>query len=267
RVNAGSSTGSLTLNNSMRAHFSSYGGSTAGLKTMELGQRLFLRMNLVQQDKKDQLILYVNQEASNAFDAFDGEKMMQTSGLQCYTKVGAKNLVINGLNATKLTQTVPIIIEVPTTGLCTLAIENLEIDNGLVWLEDTQENFIQNLDSGTVYPFYADAGLHSERFVLHFELISPEVFGNAHDLVSAADFCEKGPRVYAEAAGVVVIDVSETTQSITAIDIKDASGKVVYTGELTDLQTKIQLQQANGIYYVSVTTEDGIAVHKVFVQQ
>jgi glutamine cyclotransferase len=65
----------------------------------------------------------------------------------------------------------------------------------------------------------------------------------------------------------VVIDVSETTQSITAIDIKDASGKVVYTGELTDLQTKIQLQQANGIYYVSVTTENGIAVHKVFVQQ
>jgi hypothetical protein len=266
RVNAGSTTGSLTLNNSMRAHFSSYGGSTAGLKTMELGQRLFLRMNLLQQDKKDQLILYVNQEASNAFDAFDGEKMMQTSGLQCYTKVGAKNVVINGLNAAKLKQEVPVILEIPTSGICSFSIENLEVDNGLVWLEDKQENVTIALDSGLVYEFYANAGLNTERFVLHFELIHLET-ENSHDLVSDADFCEKGPSVYAEAAGVVVIDLSATTQSITAIEIKDASGKVVYTGALTDQQTKIQLQQANGIYYVSLNTEKGIEVHKLFVQQ
>lgn len=266
RVNAGSSTGSLTLNNSMRAHFSSYGGSTAGLKTMELGQRLFLRMNLLQQDKKDQLILYVNQEASNAFDAFDGEKMMQTSGLQCYTKVGAKNVVINGLNAAKLKQEVPVIVEVPTSGLCNLSIENLEIDNGLVWLEDKQENVMLALDSGVVYEFYANAGLNAERFVLHFELIHLET-DNTHDLVSDADFCEKGPSVYAEAAGVVVIDVSATTQRVSAIEIKDASGKMVYSGALKDQQTKIQLQQANGIYYVSLNTEKGMEVHKIYLQQ
>jgi hypothetical protein len=267
RVNAGSSTGSLTLNNSMRAHFSSYGGSTAGLKTMELGQRLFLRMNLWQQDKKDQLILYVNQEASNAFDAFDGEKMMQTSGLQCYTKVGTKNVVINGLNAAKLKQEVPVIVEIPTSGICSLSIENLEIDKGLVWLEDKQENVKLALDSGVVYEFYANAGLNEERFVLHFDLISLEHLSNLHDLVSDADFCEKGPRVYAEAAGVVVIDVAASTQSVSAIEIKDATGKVVYSGALTDQQTKIQLQQANGIYYVALNSEKGIEVHKVFVQQ
>jgi hypothetical protein len=234
---------------------------------MELGQRLFLRMNLLQQDKKDQLILYVNQEASNAFDAFDGEKMMQTSGLQCYTKVGAKNVVINGLNAAKLKQEVPVIIEVPTSGLCNLSIENLEIDNGLVWLEDKQENVMLALDSGVVYEFYANAGLNAERFVLHFELIYLETVVNSHDLVSDADFCEKGPSVYAEAAGVVVIDLSGITQSVTTIEIKDASGKVIYAGALTDQQTKIQLRQANGIYYVSLNTEKGTEVHKLFVQQ
>ena len=48
---------------------------------------------------------------------------------------------------------------------------------------------------------------------------------------------------------------------------KDASGKVVYSGALTDQQTKIQLHQANGIYYVSLNTEKGMEVHKLFVQQ
>jgi predicted nucleotidyltransferase len=192
--------------------------------------------------------------------------MMQTSGLQCYTKVGAKNMVINGLNAAKLKQEVPVILEIPTSGLCSFSIENLEVDNGLVWLEDKQENIKQALDSGVVYEFYANAGLNADRFILHFELIHLET-DNTHDLVSAADFCEKGPSVYAEAAGVVVIDLSATTQSVTAIEIKDASGKVVYTGALTDQQSKIQLQQANGIYYVSLNTEKGIEVHKLFVQQ
>jgi hypothetical protein len=268
RVNPGSATGSLTLNNSMRAHFSSYGGSTAGLKTMELGQRLFLRMNLNAQDKKDQLIIYVNNEATNGFDALDGEKMLQANGLQCYTAVGAKKIVINGLNAAKLAQSVPVILEIPTTGICSLSIENLEIDNGLVWLEDKQENVTLALDSGAVYEFYANAGLHAERFVLHFALVNNSPTGTTYnELDSAADFCEKETTVHAETAGVVVIKIPEASALVKAVQIRDAAGKLVYDGPLESLENRIALQVANGIYYVALISDTAIDVRKIFIEQ
>ena len=268
RVNPGSATGSLTLNNSMRAHFSSYGGSTAGLKTMELGQRLFLRMNLIEQDKKDQLIIYVNHEATNGFDAMDGEKMLQATGLQCYTAVGDKKIVINGLNAAKLTQAIPLILEIPTTGICSLSIENLEIDNGLVWLEDKQENFTLALDSGAVYEFYANTGLLSERFVLHFTLVNNSPTGSTYnELDASADFCEKGANVHLDGAGVVVIELPENSVAQTEVQITDAAGKLVYKGQLQQLENRIVIPTANGFYYVALRTATNTEYHKILIAQ
>lgn len=268
RVNPGSTIGSLTLNNSMRAHFSSYGGSTAGLKTMELGQRLFLRMNINEQDLKDQLIIYVNPEATNGFDALDGEKMLQATGLQCYTAVGDKKIVINGLNAAKLTQAIPLILEIPTSGICSLSIENLEIDNGLVWLEDKQENFTLALDSGAVYEFYANAGLISERFVLHFTLVDDSPLGSTfNELDTAADFCQKGAKVHAEGTGVVVIELPEDSVEQTQVQITDAAGKLIYQGQLQQMENRITIPTANGYYYVSLSTTTTIEYHKILIAQ
>jgi hypothetical protein len=268
RVNPGSATGSLTLNNSMRAHFSSYGGSTAGLKTMELGQRLFLRMNLIEQDKKDQLIIYVNHEATNGFDAMDGEKMLQVTGLQCYTAVGDKKIVINGLNAAKLTQAIPLILEIPINGICSLSIENLEIDNGLVWLEDKQENFTLALDSGAVYEFYANTGMLSERFVLHFTLVEISPAGSTYnELDASADFCEKRANVHLDGAGVVVIELPENSVAKTEVQITDAAGKLIYKGQLQQLENRIAIPTANGFYYVALRTATNTEYHKILSAQ
>jgi autotransporter-associated beta strand protein len=268
RVNQGQTSGSLALDNTMRAHFTSINGSVAGLKSTSNERDLFLRMNLLQADKKDQLIVYVNETATNGFDILDGEKMMQAGFPQFYTKAGDKKIVINGLNSAKKQQSLPITMELPTTGVHSFIIEDLEISNGLVWLEDKQEDIIQALEPGTVYEFYAASGMNAERFVLHFQLIDDAVPTNVYNEVnSSANFSGKGANVHAEAAGVVVIKLPASTEGVTDIQIRDAAGKVVYTGSTNALETSVQLSQANGIYYVTLNSNAGLEVRKVFIQQ
>jgi hypothetical protein len=225
-------------------------------------------MNLLQAGKKDQLIVYVNETATNGFDILDGEKMMQAGFPQFYTKAGDKKIVINGLNSAKKQQSLPITMELPTTGVHSFIIEDLEISNGLVWLEDKQEEIIQALEPGTVYEFYAASGMNAERFVLHFQLIDDAVPTNVYNEVnSSANFSGKGANVYAESAGVVVIKLPASAEGVTDIQIRDAAGKLVYAGSMNNLETSVELAQANGIYYVTLSSNTGVEVRKVFIQQ
>jgi hypothetical protein len=259
---------SLTFNNSGRSHFISENSSVAGLKSSNVSPSLFVRMNLKQGQKSDQLIVYTDELSSNGLDINDAEKMMQATNPQFYTKVGTQKTVINSLNPSKKLQSLPITLELPTTGVHSFVIEDLEISNGLVWLEDKQEESKQALEPGTVYEFYANSGINAERFVLHFQLIDDATPINVYNEVnSSANFSGKGASVHAEAAGVVVIKLPATTEGITDIQIRDAAGKLVYTGSTNTLETSVQLEQANGIYYVTLNSASGVEVRKVFIQQ
>jgi hypothetical protein len=269
RVDQGQTTGSLTLNNSMRSHFSSISGSTAGLRSTNDELKVFLRMNLLQEDKKDQLIVYMNGAATNGFDILDGEKMMQAGTPQFYTKAGDKKIVINGLNSAKKQHSLPITLELPTTGVHTFEIENLELETGLVWLEDVQEGTMEAITEGYTYQFYSQAGINTDRFVLHFNILdnSTPAAPNYGEVNSSANFSGKGASVYAETAGVVVIKLPASTEGVTDIQIRDAAGRLVYTGSTNTLETSVQLVQANGIYYVTLNSNAGVEVRKVFIQQ
>jgi hypothetical protein len=194
--------------------------------------------------------------------------MMQATNPQFYTKVGTQKTVINALNPSKKQQALPITMELPTTGVHSFVIEDLEISNGLVWLEDKQEEIMQALEPGTVYEFYANSGINAERFVLLFQLIDNTTPINVYNEVnSSANFSGKGASVHAEAAGVVVIKLPATTEGVTDIQIRDAAGRLVYTGSTNTLETSVQLVQANGIYYVTLNSTSGVEVRKVFIQQ
>jgi autotransporter-associated beta strand protein len=268
RVSSYGQAASLGFENTMRSHFVSENSSVAGLKSTTNDESVFIRLNLQQADKIDQLIVYTDEQASNGLDQFDADKMMQASSPQFYTTVGGKPTVINALNPAKKQQSLPITMELPTTGVHSFIIEDLEISNGLVWLEDKQEEIIQTLEPGTVYEFYAASGMNAERFVLHFQLVDDAVPTNVYNEVnSSANFSGKGANVHAEAAGVVVIKLPASTEGVTDIQIRDAAGRLVYTGSTNTLETSVQLEQANGIYYVTLNSNSGVEVCKVFIQQ
>jgi hypothetical protein len=193
---------------------------------------------------------------------------MQLTLPQIYTKVGNQKTVINALHPSKKRQSIPVIMELPSTGIHHFEFEELEIGNGIIWLEDKQEEIMQALEPGTVYEFYANSGINSERFVLHFQLIDDATPVNVYNEVnSSANFSGKGASVHAESAGVVVIKLPATTEGITDIQIRDAAGRLVYTGSTNTLETSVRLEQANGIYYVTLNSATGVEVRKVFIQQ
>ena len=266
-VKAASGGGSLTFDNEDRTHFVSTNSSVAGLKNTG-SNNVFIRMNIFQGEKTDQLIVYTDPQASPELDAYDSDKMMQLTLPQIYTKVGNQKTVINALHPSKKRQSIPVIMELPSTGIHHFEFEELEIGNGIIWLEDKQEEIIQALEPGTVYEFYANSGMNSERFVLHFQLIDDAVPTNVYNEVnSSANFSGKGANVYAESAGVVVIKLPASAEGVTDIQIRDAAGKLVYAGSMNNLETSVELAQANGIYYVTLSSNTGVEVRKVFIQQ
>ncbi len=262
RVNSGSTTGSITLDNSMRSHFSSFGSSTAGLRSTNDDLKMFLRMNLLQEEDKDQIIVYVNNNSSNEFDAFDGEKMMQVDRPQFYTTSSEKKIVINGLSAINTQKSLPITMELTTTGDHQFMVEDLQVESGNVWLEDKTLGTFQLLNQGFGYKFFAYEGISDDRFVLHLKLKDEPTpnFEEANEIEANL------ANVYSEGAGVVVIKLPTTDDVATDVQIYDASGRVYFTGTMKTLESKIQLEQAKGIYYVSLTSVNGVEVRKVFIQ-
>jgi hypothetical protein len=265
RVASTYTSGSITLNNSMRSHFASFGSSTAGLRSTLNDFNLFLRMNLLQEDKKDQIIVYVNENSSNQYDAFDGEKMMQVDRPQFYTTASGKKIVINGLSAEDTQQSLPITMELTTTGTHQFMVEDLEIAAGNVWLEDKLKETYQLLEPGFGYKFFAYAGLTDDRFVLHLRLKDANS-PSTPNFDAANETAANHANVYTEGAGVIVIKLPTKDDVATDVQIYDAAGRTFFSGTLKTLETKIQLEQAKGIYYVSLTSVDGVEVRKVFIQ-
>ena len=99
------------------------------------------------------------------------------------------------------------------------------------------------------------------------ESFSDTIHRFLHDVTSSANFSGKGVSVYAETAGVVVIKLPVSTEGVTDIQIRDAAGKLVYAGSMNNLETSVELSQANGIYYVTLSSNTGVQVRKVFIQQ
>jgi hypothetical protein len=265
RVSSGNTSGTITMDNSMRSHFASFGSSTAGLRSTVNDFNLFLRMNLLQADKKDQIIIYVNENSTNQYDAFDGEKMMQADLPQFYTSTSGKKIVINGLGTENTQQTLPITMELPTSGDHQFMVEELEIESGNIWLEDKLEGTFQLLEPGFAYKFFANAGLSNDRFVLHLKL-KDLLSASTPNFESANEMVANHAIVYAESDGLVVVKLSVTDNIATDVQIYDAAGRTFFTGTLKTLETKIQLEQAKGIYYVSLTSVNGVEVRKVFIQ-
>ncbi len=64
----------------------------------------------------------------------------------------------------------------------------------------------------------------------------------------------------------MVIKLPASAEGVTDIQIRDAAGRLVYTGSTNDAETRVQLEQANGIYYVTLNSASGVEVRKVFIQ-
>ena len=174
-------------------------------------------------------------------------------------------------NNKKQTQ-VPLFMDIPNNGLYTLHAEEFNVEDGLILLEDKQEQLIEDITLNDTYTFYATAGVCSNRFVIHFMLPNavPTAQGPSNNWVEdQTSFEEVGDvQITSDARGKVVITLDQTENSKVegTVQIIDANGRVVYNGALEGVESTIQLEVPSGVYYLQVQSGSITEKKKLFIQ-
>ena len=257
---------SITLAKSMTEH------QTANVLKSSIDFPVFARVNLVDDNKFDQTLIYMDQNMSTAIDAYDSEKMFVSGKVQIYTKVGNNKLVMNGLRNNKKKITVPLYLEVPTSKIYELHLSEFNMEEGLILLEDKQEGVIQDFTINEAYIFYSNSGSITNRFVLHFYMPDASVTAQGPSNFWAGEsvtYTESGSvLINSNARGYIQITIdSELQDEINGTyTIVDANGGLVTTGKLDGPQTDFELTIPSGIYYLTVNCGSVQEIKKVFIQ-
>jgi hypothetical protein len=244
-------TGSLTMTNAMRSHQP----TGSGLRSTPQDFPAFLRLNLLEELNRDQVILLMSPDATMSMDDFDSEKMSASGCAQFYSTINDKKLVINGMKNVKAKTSVPLTLVIPTSKSYTFQAEEFNIEDGLILLEDKQEGVIQDLTINPTYSFFGDAGTNANRFVVHFQLATAPVFvGGPQELESlgSEDLTTENIQISSNNQGTIIVRMDEIFKPEGNIHIYDASGRLVEQTHFTDPETTIQLNEQAGMYFVAV---------------
>jgi hypothetical protein len=268
RVGSAASTGSIGMNTGMLSHQT----NNPGLKNTTVFPTL-ARVNIVDGPRFDQMLVFMNQDLSNAVDAYDSEKMFVSGTPQIYSMAAGKKLVMNGLNSNKKKISVPLYLDLPESKVYNLQLAEYILEDGIILLEDKQEGTIQDFTIHDTYAFYANSGVLSNRFVLHFFMPDATITaqGPSNSWVEDETAINEGGSIVvsSDGRGKVTIqqDIAATSTEKGSVVVRDASGKEVYRGALEGLLTELQIDAPSGVYFVEVQLNGQFEVKKIFVQQ
>ncbi len=164
--------GTVTFTNAMRSHGD---GASNKLKAPKVNTQKIIRLQLSNAVVTDEAVIYIDQNAQNAFDKYDTEKMFNNVASQpeLYTKLGAEKLVINGLSEISDNQEIPLGLTYSQGGDLKLKLTELNNfdSNTKVYLRDKQLSTETELTPETEYTFSTTAAtLNNEsRFSLLFK--------------------------------------------------------------------------------------------------
>ena len=261
-------TGSLNMTRSMLSHQS----TNPGLKNTTV-YPVLARVNLNNDQKYDQMLVFMNEFQANSVDNFDSEKMFMSGEASIYTMASGKKLVMNGLKNNKKKISVPLYLELPTSKVYQLQLSEYIMEDGLILLEDKQEGTMQDFTIHDTYAFYANSGVLSNRFVLHFFMPDATITaqGPSNSWVEDENEVNEGGSILVSSNGrgkvIIEQDIDPQAADGSQVIIRDASGRMVYEGQLEGTQTSLQLDAPSGVYFVEVQLNGQVEVKKIFIQQ
>jgi hypothetical protein len=246
RVNSNPSSTKMYFNNGMREHRDD---DYNLMKARKQDTRTSLRLQLQNGTNSDEMLVYLDGEASNNYDAYDSPKMMNNSASvpDLYSKVGNERLVINGLNTITDNMELPLGFSLNTAATLKLkATELSNLSNGtLVYLLDKVENKQTELTPETEYAFSTTAAtLNNEsRFSLLFR--APGV------TTGIDNFSKPNAQVFVNAANQIVIIAPEKS----SYTIYNAMGQQLMNGVTTSNHQTSNFKLAAGVYVVKVNNQ------------
>lgn len=252
-----STTGTLSMTKSMLSHQP----TATGLKDIT-SFPAFARLNLVDGSFFDQVVVYTDAAANAELEDYDSKKFFLPNLAQVYCPVGNDKLVINALKKGKAITSAPLTVELPSTKVYKFEMAESFVENGLVILEDRQEGIFQDMGVNPTYEFYGNSGVVADRFVLHFQLPNGT---NNEGQVGVEDLISAQIDVISNQQGEILVSLSSDLTATGDIQILDAAGRLVQTTAIKGQDTKLQITEGTGVYFVRVTTPMKSETKKVLV--
>ncbi len=221
----------------------------------------FARLNLVDDSFSDQVVIYTDAEANSEVEDHDSKKFFLPNVAQVYCKVGNEKLVINALKKGKSQTSAPLTVELPTTKVYKFEMAESFIENGLVILEDRQEGIFQDMGINPTYEFFGNSGVIADRFVLHFQLPNGSYEGQA----GVEDPTRSQIAVISNQNGSILVSLSADLTATGEVQVLDAAGRMIQTTLIKGQDTKLQITEGTGIYFVRVSTPMKSETKKVLV--
>lgn len=199
-------------------------------------------------------VAFKEQASTNSDLQFDAQKLYGLEEApQLYTRILDKNYTINCLPSIEQVPQVPLCLESGIDATFTLKAEGMESFNGtIITLTDKKTGYSQQLNSNAEYTFEFTSGEAADRFMLSFEP------------VGLKEKQELNMGIYT-IGNIVKIKFDEANSG--TVKITGLTGQVVYSEKFSraaNLDLNTQLPE--GVYLVTVTTDDKISSRKVFIK-
>jgi len=249
-------TGSVTFDNTMRSHASSGNKLKADVSTNDI-----IRLQVANGKNTDEAIIVFNQEASNAYDAWDSKKMFSESATipQLYTTANTEKLVINGLESVVKNSIIPLGFKTNKSGIFTISANEISGVDGVI-LEDKLLNKTQDLSASTSYTFSSDSVDNASRFALRLKADSGP-FSPSNNVSSS--IIENKIKIFTKDHSVI-IETSETETGIATI--YDVLGNKIAQTALTGTKTSLELPAIVGAYFIKVEGSKSVETKKIIVE-
>ena len=270
RVDNGFSTGSVTVDNTMRSHQGSvtilgnpitdpiFKSPTVNTLTQSV-----LRLQVSNGTNTDETLIYSNASASNSFDAYDSPKMFNNSSsvAEIFTVVGSEDVSINGLNTIPNDTEIPLGFSTLTNGSYSLKasqISNFEVGTQILLKDyaDVNNPVISDLSDGSSYSFTSEAtSNNTSRFTLIFK--APSV---------ATGFNPANANVWISTNGNGQLMINGTVNGETSVAVYNAVGQRVANKNLTSNISVLDSRLVPGVYTVTLTNAGKTATTKVIIK-
>lgn len=263
RVNSGSTTGSISLDNSMRSHATT---STTALKsksTVDSNQQL-LRLQVSNGINSDEAIVVFNPNASNGFDDYDAPKISNDDATipELYTFAGTEQVAINALNSVTPNQEIPLGF---TTGQSnTFTIKATQVSkfdaNANIILRDNLLNIEQDITNGNGYSFTSDTTNTASRFSVIFKSSSITTELNR-------GLTEQNVSVYSNAGNQITVNRNADLGQEGIITVCNLIGQKLISAPTKGVSTTLNKKFYPGVYLVTINIMNKSITKKLIINE
>lgn len=248
---------SLSFDNDMRSH-QNQSLESGRLKSQKSNLQPVIRLQISNQNKSDEAVIYFNSSASNDDDDFDSKKMFNNNNTspEIYSINNNEKLVINGLN--NYTSDIRIgyyneLVESLTIKLNEFS--HFDNDVNLI-LRDNETGHEHNFAHNAEYNFISNSNNYNERFALIFRVGTHITANEKNEMI--------GFNVFLNPDNKIVLTSNKTNETeMYRIVVTDVLGIERYNEELKSAHTTIPQNFGKGIFVVSLIGTNTIESKKI----